>query len=168
MCCLFSKKYSILYLIVLGILIFERVHDQIKLNLVYAIIQCSSDTSPVLYDTIPSCSTLQDAFSFIETDPALNELNNILVSNIKTYFYCPSCNDTPDSLRVSSSQIFIFKLSPNNNLIAYPLVTDVDNTQNTEVHCTSCDYQDKNIEMQVHEQIFIECPSCLIVSVFVV
>jgi hypothetical protein len=153
------------YLIVLGILVFERVHDQIKLNLIYAIIRCSLDAFPILFDSIPSCSTLQEACSIIETNHALNELSNILVAKIKTYFYCPSCNDTPDSLRSSTNQIFIFKLSSNNQLIAYPVVNDVDKTNDIETHCTCCNHKTKNFEMQVHKQIFFKCPSRLIVSI---
>ncbi len=155
-------------MIVLGILVFERVHDQIKLNLIYAIIRCSLDAFPILFDSIPSCSTLQEACSIIETNHALNELNNILVAKINTYFYCPSCNDTPNSLQSSDNQIFIFKLSLDNRLIAYPVATDVNKTNDAEAHCTYCNYKTKNIEMQVHKQLFVNCPSRLIVSISII
>lgn len=155
-------------MISLGILIFERIRNEIKLNFVYAIIQCSLDTFPILLDDVPSCSTFQEACRLIETNHALDELSSVLIAKIKTFFYCSSCNDTPDSLQSSSNQIFIFKLSSNNQLIAYPVLTDVDKTNDDEAHCTYCDYKTTNIEMQVYKQLFFKCPSCLIVSISIV
>lgn len=146
---------------------FERVHDQIKLNLIHAIVQCSLDTYLILPENIPSCATLQEACSIIGINYALDELNNILVANIETYFYCHSCRRTPDSLRSLTNRIFIFKLNLNNQIIAYPVVPDVANPNDDEQHCTYCNHSTKNMEMHIYKQVFVQCPSCLIVSAFI-
>ncbi|CAF4076111.1 unnamed protein product [Adineta steineri] len=131
------------------ILIFERVHDQNNLNFIFAIIKCASDTFYVLSDNIPSCSTFQEACSIIEKNHTFHELKKILVTTIKTFFYCPHCNTTPDSLRSLSSQIFIFNSSSNEQLISYPVVANVDDTENVaNVHCSHCNHKTENIEMR--------------------
>ncbi|CAF0902184.1 unnamed protein product [Adineta steineri] len=131
------------------ILIFERVHDQNNLNFIFAIIKCASDTFYVLSDNIPSCSTFQEACSIIEKNHTFHELKKILVTTIKTFFYCPHCNTTPNSLRSLSSQIFIFNSSSNEQLISYPVVANVDDTENAaNVHCSHCNHKTENIEMR--------------------
>ncbi|CAF4164381.1 unnamed protein product [Rotaria sp. Silwood2] len=79
-------------------LIFERVNDNNKLNIIHAIIQCSLSESQISLDNIPSFVTLQEACSFIQIDHALIELNHVLIAHIKTYFFCYSCHRTSDSL----------------------------------------------------------------------
>ncbi|CAF1498004.1 unnamed protein product, partial [Adineta steineri] len=77
------------------------------------------------------------------------ELKKILVTTIKTFFYCPHCNTTPDSLRSLSSQIFIFNSSSDEQLISYPVVANVDDTENVaNVHCSHCNHKTENIEMR--------------------
>jgi hypothetical protein len=44
------------------------------------------------------------------------------------------------------------------------VVSDIGNTNNIEKNCGVCDSSAKNIELNVHKQVLIECPSCLIVS----
>ncbi|CAF3829497.1 unnamed protein product [Rotaria sordida] len=129
------------------ILIFERINNQNKVNIIHAINQCSFAEPPPLLDIIPYCITLQEACTIIETYHALNELNDVLIANIKTYFYCHSCHSTPDSLFSLTKQIFIFKLSSNNKVTAYPIVPGVDSEQGAQGCCTSCRSSTKNIEM---------------------
>jgi len=80
--------------------------------------RCSSNFLRTFGD-ISACITLQEACSIIQTHPVLYELNSALVANIITYFYCHSCHEIPDSLRIQTSQIFMFKLTPKNEVIAY-------------------------------------------------
>jgi hypothetical protein len=152
--------------IFLGILIFERVNTHIKFNLIHAIFKCSLDTSPTSLISIPLCTTLQDACSIIQTNHELKQLRDILVANIKSYFHCNSCNGTSDSLLSLKNQIFVFKLTANNQIIAYPIVSDNRTANDIERICSNCDYSTKNIETKVHKQIFIKCPSILIVRLF--
>jgi predicted enzyme involved in methoxymalonyl-ACP biosynthesis len=81
-----------------------------------------------------------------------------------TYFYCHSCHEVPDSLRIQTSQIFIFKLTPKNEIVAYPIISKINNENNVQEYCTSCNYSSKDVEMNVCKQVFVKCPSCLIVS----
>jgi len=148
-----------------GILIFERIHHQNKFNFIYAIFQCTLNKPSILLDDVPACETLQEACSIIETHPALNELNNALVANIITYFYCHSCHEIPDFLRTQITQIFIFKLTSKNEIIAYPIMAKSNNENNAKQYCTYCDYSSEDMEMNVCKQVFVKCPSCLIVSI---
>ncbi|CAM4769922.1 unnamed protein product [Rotaria magnacalcarata] len=74
------------------ILVFERIHHQNKLNFIYAIMQCTLNRSSFVPANIPVCATIQEACYIISTHPDLIELNNALISNIKTNFYCYSCH----------------------------------------------------------------------------
>jgi hypothetical protein len=151
--------------IFVGILVFERIHRQNKFNFIYAIIQCTINSSSIVLDGIPACATIQEACSVIENHSALTELKDALVANIKTCFYCYSCNKTSDSLQTQTTQIFIFNLTPKNEIIAYPVVLKINDENNRQEHCTCCNYSSKNIEMHVYKQVFIQCPFCLIVSI---
>jgi len=151
-----------------GILVFERIHRQKKFNFIYAIIQCTLNRSSILLDGIPASTTLQEAFSIIETHPARIELNNALVANIITYFYCYSCYKIPDSLQAETTQIFIFQSTSKNEIIAYPVVFNDSNENDRKEYCTYCNYSSKNIEMHVCKQTFIKCPCCLIVSIEII
>ncbi|CAF5222292.1 unnamed protein product, partial [Rotaria magnacalcarata] len=61
--------------------------------------QCSLNRSSIVPANIPVCATIQEACYIISTHPDLIELNNALISNIKTNFYCYSCHKVPDSLQ---------------------------------------------------------------------
>ena len=124
------------------------------------------DTFPNLLDNIPSRVTLQEACSIIETNDAFNELNSVLTADIKTLFYCHSCRATSDTLFSLNTQIFIFKLNSNNQIVAYPVIPGIDNTKKVEQRCTYCSCATKNIEMAVYKQIFVKCPTCLMVSLY--
>lgn len=56
------------------------------------------DTSICSSNNIPSCRTVQQVCSLIQTKPEFDDLNNKLNANITTYFCCNFCGDTPDSL----------------------------------------------------------------------
>jgi hypothetical protein len=113
-----------------GIIIFESIHHQNKFNFIYAIFQCTLNKSSSLLDAIPACATLQEVYSIIETYPALNELNNALLENMSPYFYCHCCHEIADSLRIQATQIFMFKLTSKNEIIAHPILFKINNDNN--------------------------------------
>ena len=123
------------------------------------------DTSPNLLDNIPSYITLQEACSIIETSDALDELNSVLTADIKTLFYCSSCCATSDILFSLNKQIFIFKLNSNNQIVAYPvyLALSLQIKLNNVVSIVTAR---QKTEMNVYKQIFIKCPTCLMVSLY--
>jgi hypothetical protein len=113
--------------------------------------------------------TLHEACSAIENNPALDELKNILISEIQTDFYCHSCHKTSDYLKSSSTQIFIFKLTPKNELVAHPVVSkDSEDSANDEQLCTHCKFSTKHITLPIHKQVFYKCPLVLMVSFTVI
>lgn len=133
--------------------------------MIYAIARCSSDSLLFqLPDTIP-CVTLQQSCAIIETNDNLLPLKELLTSEIETYYYCPSCHQTSNTLITLNTSIFIFKLTKNNELIAYPTTSANSNISNDpEPACTSCKYSIKNIDLPVCKQIFHKCPRILLVS----
>ncbi|CAF4583183.1 unnamed protein product [Rotaria socialis] len=144
------------------ILVFERIHHQNKLNFIYAIMQCTLNRSSIVPANIPVCATIQEACYIISTHPDLTELNNALISNIKTTFYCYSCHKVPDSLQKQAAQIYIYKLPHTNKIVAHPVLLNVDVDDSRQEHCTYCNCSSKNIEMPVCKQVFIQCPRYLI------
>ncbi|CAF3002741.1 unnamed protein product [Rotaria socialis] len=146
----------------IGILVFERIHHQNKLNFIYAIMQCTLNRSSIVPANIPVCATIQEACYIISTHPDLTELNNALISNIKTTFYCYSCHKVPDSLQKQAAQIYIYKLPHTNKIVAHPVLLNVDVDDSRQEHCTYCNCSSKNIEMPVCKQVFIQCPRYLI------
>ncbi|CAF1463632.1 unnamed protein product, partial [Rotaria sp. Silwood1] len=146
------------------ILIFERIFHQTKFNMVYAMARCSSDASSLEFPDVSISLTLQEACQIIETNPDLNELKETLISDISTYFYCPLCRQTPNSLVSSHHQIFIFKLTVNNQLVAHRVISkDNDDLTDDERSCENCKYSIKNIDLPVYKQIFHKCPIVLLV-----
>jgi len=145
---------------------FERINNETKFNLFQAIIKCTPDTNFTAFNNIQSCRTLQEVCSIIETNPQFHELNNKLSANIKSYFICNFCGDTPDNLSSSDNQIFLFKQNLNNQLVGYPVLSNNMNQNNTNWICNSCNNSTNNLEMDIHKQVFLKCPSCLIVSFF--
>ncbi|CAF2647209.1 unnamed protein product, partial [Rotaria sp. Silwood2] len=134
--------------IAIGILILERIFHRTKFNMVYAIARCSSDSSSLELPDVSISITLQEACEIIETNPDLNKLKETLISEIATYFYCPSCRQTPNSIISSSTQIFIFKLTVNNQIVAHPVISkDNDDLTNDQRSCTYCKYSTKNIDL---------------------
>ena len=103
----------------------------------------------------------------IETNDELEQLRDALVANIESYFYCKSCNGTSDSLLSLNNQIFLFKQASNNQMIAYPIVFTHQCANIVEKICSNCDYSTENIETKIHEQIFLKCPSVLMVRIFI-
>ncbi|CAF4803751.1 unnamed protein product [Rotaria sp. Silwood1] len=145
------------------ILIFERIFHQTKFNMVYAIARCSSDASSLEFPDVSISLTLQEACQIIETNSDLNELKETLISDISTYFYCPLCRQTPNSLVSSHHQIFIFKLTVNNQLVAHRVISkDNDDLTDDERSCENCKYSIKNIDLPVYKQIFHKCPIVLL------
>ncbi|CAF4456505.1 unnamed protein product [Rotaria sp. Silwood2] len=127
--------------------------------MVYAIARCSSDSSSLELPDVSISITLQEACEIIETNPDLNKLKETLISEIATYFYCPSCRQTPNSIISSSTQIFIFKLTVNNQIVAHPVISkDNDDLTNDQRSCTYCKYSTKNIDLPVYKQVFHKCP----------
>jgi hypothetical protein len=124
------------------------------------------DTSISSFNNIPSCRTIQQVCSLIESKPEFNELNNKLNANIRTFFCCNFCDGTPDSLSSWNYQIFLFKYNLNNQIIGYPAVSTNTNQNNTNWMCNHCNHSANNLEMNIHQQIFLKCPPCLIVSFF--
>lgn len=164
----FSVEYTVSYAwtrFTLGLLILERVHSQHKLNFVKAIIQCSSCPSRLLHKNLPLSSGIQEAISIIEREAYLQELKNLLVGHLKTFYRCQSCCNIPESLASSAQRIHIFKANDTNTCIAYPVIVSGERRNNIEKHCDNCQFNSKDIEMEVAKQIFIQLPQCLIVSV---
>ncbi|CAF4177890.1 unnamed protein product, partial [Rotaria sordida] len=83
----------------------------------------------------------------------------------ESYFRCNFCGDTPDNLSSSDNQIFIFKQNMNNQLIGYPVLSNNMNQNNTSWICNSCNNSTNNLEMDIHKQGFLKCPSCLITCI---
>ncbi|CAF1368369.1 unnamed protein product, partial [Rotaria sordida] len=147
------------------ILVFERIDNKTKFNLFQAIIKCTVNTNFTSSNNIQSCRTIQEICSIIETNPQFHELNNKLNANIKSYFRCSFCGDTPDNLSSSDNQIFIFKQNMNNQLVGYPVLSNNMNQNNTSWICNSCNNSTNNLEMDIHKQVFLKCPSCLITCI---
>lgn len=145
---------------------FERINSKTKFNLFQAIIKCTLDTNFVSFNNIQSCRTMQDVCSIIESNPEFHEINDKLSANIKSYFCCNFCGDTPDNLSSLDNQIFIFKQTMNKQLVGYPVVSSNMNESNTNCICNNCNNSTNNLEMDIHKQVFLKCPSCLIVSSF--
>jgi hypothetical protein len=150
----------ILFSTCVGILVFERIHNQDKFDLIHAISQCTLNKSPGQFD-YGSSPTLQAACSVIETHPKLTELRTALVAKIKTCFYCHACRKMSDALQTEGQQVFLFMLNSSNKVIAYPIVSKPEN--DLDICCTLCNYSSKNVKMQPGKQMFLECPNCLIV-----
>lgn len=148
-----------------GILIFERLGNQKKLHFIRAIMQCCSYPRPFLHSTTPSCFSLQDAVSIVESDPTLNQLKTLLVSHVKTYYSCYSCGRKPESLAFSRKRIFIFKTSEANRYTAYPILLHDDFKSDFSSQCSNCEFSAKNVEMEVASQIFFQLPESLMVSI---
>ena len=148
----------------LGILIFERVRQHSKSDLVPAIMRCSLATA-ILLDIIPPCVTLQETCSIIETNHILKELKNILKANVKTYFDCPSCRRALDSLATLTEQLFIFKSSSKNKIMAHPVVSLVDTIEHVHKCCTHYDQSKTNLKLHINKQILFKCPTYLIVGI---
>ncbi|CAF3154605.1 unnamed protein product, partial [Rotaria sp. Silwood2] len=131
--------------------------------MLHAIVRCSSDSSSLELPDVSICMTLEESCGIFETNPDLNKLEEILISKIDTYFYCPSCNETPNSIISSSTQIFIFNLRVNNQIVAYPVISkDHDASSNSEQFCTYCKYSTTNIDLPVYKQVFHKCPFVLL------
>ncbi|CAF3205771.1 unnamed protein product [Rotaria sp. Silwood2] len=149
-----------------GIVVFERILGSKTFNLVYAIAQCTLEKPSCLIDGIPQCTSIQEAISTIERHPLLNQLNSALMSDIKTRFSCSSCYEASDSLEEQSCQIFLFKSTISNQLVAYPIIFKNNDVNADQKYCTKCHCSAKNLVMNVHKQVFVKCPLYLIVSVF--
>lgn len=149
---------------ILGVLLFERVHGGRKLNFIHAIAQCCTGFSEILSGDLPSCSTLQEAVSIIETNSSLRKLKRYLTANVKTFLKCHSCGNTSDALVSSSNQTFIFKASESGQSIARPIVPDSDLNNNVERTCDSCESTSNGVQLEISKQIFLEPPQCLLVS----
>lgn len=133
--------------------------------MVHAIARCAFDSHSFKLSDIPISITLQDACIAIETNPDLNELKSILISEICTYFYCYSCNKTSDSLMSSSTQIFIFKLTIKNEIVAHAIMSKNNEYSNNDTQfCTYCQSSIKNVDLAIYKQVFHKCPMVLLVS----
>jgi len=146
-------------------LLFERINNKTKFNLFHAVIKCTLNTNFTSFNNIQSCRTIQEIFSLIETNHEFHELNDKLNANIKSYFHCNFCADTPD-LSSSDNRIFLFRQNLNNQLVVYPVVFNNMNQNNINWVCSNCNNSKNNVEMDIHKQVFLKCPSCLIVSFF--
>jgi len=80
------------------------------------------------------------------------------------YFYCHCCHAIADSLRIQATQIFMLKLTSKNEIIAHPILFKVNNDNNIKEYCMYCNYSPEDIEMNVCKQVFVKCPSCLIIN----
>ncbi|CAF3777950.1 unnamed protein product [Rotaria sordida] len=147
------------------ILVFERVNNKTKFNLFQAIFKCTLDTNFTSFNNIQSSRTIQEVFSIIETNPQFHELNDKLNASIKFYFRCNFCGDTPDNLSSSDNQIFLFKQNMNNQLVGYPVVSNNMNQNNTNWICNNCNNSTNNLEMDIHKQVFLKSPSCIITCI---
>ncbi|CAF4999893.1 unnamed protein product, partial [Rotaria sp. Silwood1] len=147
------------------ILVFERINNKTKFNLFQAIFKCTMDANFTSFNNIQSCRTIQEVCSIIETNPQFHELNDKLNANIKSYFRCIFCGDTPDNLSSSDNQIFLFKQNMNNQLVGYPVLSNNMNQNNTNWICNNCNNSTNNLEMDIHKQVFLKCPSCLITCI---
>ena len=143
---------------------FQRIYHRSQFNFIYAIMRCSLNEPLNLSDRIPLCLTLDEACRIIETHHELVDLNNVLYSCITTSYYCYSCQKVPESLQKQTSQIHLFKLSSVNEMVAYPILLNVNDPIKSNEYCTYCKYDATNVEMNVCKQVFIKCPWCLIVS----
>jgi hypothetical protein len=133
--------------------------------MIHAIARCSFITSSFKLPDVPISITLHEACSIIESHPSLNELKDMLISEIKTYFYCPSCHKVSNSLMSSNTQIFIFKLTMKNEIVAHPVASkDNGHGTNAEQSCTYCTYSTKNVDLAIYKQVFHKCPLVLLVS----
>jgi len=149
----------------LGIIIFERLSGETEHNLVHAIYQCALDKSLMAFDDIPLCETLQDACSMIQTNDKLEVLNDVLIGRVRSYYLCSLCQDTFIYPSSPIDQILIFKSSSGDQFLAHSILPDVDDeNDSTEQYSTCCNPSAINNNMQVYKQLFIKCPSCLIVS----
>lgn len=151
---------------VVGILIFQRIRQQKPFQFVQAMARCVLDYSLPPSINIASCLTIQEACAWIETQSDLLQLKEALVGNITTYFYCNSCHLVPDSFRKQNTQIFLFKLTSNNEIIAHPIVLSMNNHKDPNNVCNHCGYHPDDIQMNVCRQIFVNCPKYLLVSLF--
>jgi hypothetical protein len=148
----------------LGIIIFERLSGETEHNLVHAIYQCALDKSLMAFDDIPLCETLQDACSMIQTNDKLEVLNDVLIGRVRSYYLCSLCQDTFIYPSSPIDQILIFKSSAD-QFLAHSILPDVDDeNDSTEQYSTCCNPSAINNNMQVYKQLFIKCPSCLMVS----
>ena len=136
---------------------------QNKLDFVQAIIKCSIDDHRFSLDNIPPCSTLQQACSIIESNNALNELNNALCASMKSYHSCHSCNAKLESLFTLTKQIFVFKINTNNDVVGFPITIRIDNQTYPQEHCPNCNSSNRSVQLPVHKQVLMECPILLIV-----
>jgi hypothetical protein len=133
--------------------------------MVRAIARCAFDSTSYHLPDIPISITLQEACSTMETNSDLNELKNILIAEICTCFYCYMCHKTSDALVSSNNQIFMFKPTDKNEMIAHPIVyRDSEDCANNQTFCTYCEYSIKDVKLPVYKQIFYKCPIVLMVS----
>lgn len=158
-------KCSLKYLIHLGIMIFDRLTNQTEHNFISAFYQCVLNKSPPSLDNIPSCATLQEACSTIQKFSTLKELNDNLVAVVQSFHLSKSCQDMCDGVSSSIEQIFIFKCSSTNQPTAHPILP-VSEEQLDIKQCSTCgDNSTISLNNQIHKQVFIHCPSCLIVRI---
>ncbi len=116
------------------------------------------------FDDIPLCETLQDACSMIQTNDKLEVLNDVLIGRVRSYYLCSLCQDTFIYPSSPIDQILIFKSSAD-QFLAHSILPDVDDeNDSTEQYSTCCNPSAINNNMQVYKQLFIKCPSCLMVS----
>lgn len=165
--CEFFSLFSLLCFlcVVLGILVFQRMYHSSQFNFIHAINQCIANNSLVLPDNISPCATLEELCRLIETHQELADLKKLLISNIKTSFYCQSCKKVSDSFQQETSQMHIFKLTSTKKIVAHPVVLKTNDENNIQQCCAHCNYSSVNAEMPVCKQVFLKCPGYLIVSV---
>ena len=85
-------------------------------------------------------------------------------TDIKRPFFSSICHNIPDSLRVQASQIFLFQLTSKNEIIAHLIGLFTNDPTNPNQNCSYYGYFPNDFQMNVCKQIFIKCPTCLIVS----
>ncbi len=110
-------------------------------------------------------SRIRAVFFDLQTNDKLEVLNDVLIGRVRSYYLCSLCQDTFIYPSSPIDQILIFKSSSGDRFLAHSILPDVDDeNDSTERYSTCCNPSAINNNMQVYKQLFIKCPSCLIVS----